>query len=131
MVVRTEILSRPKGGLYNQFDEVEDVATTSAFVTALDIDLRAVRESVVIIHNVTAGDLDYQILANARDFSNIVAPTGTNDDDKGWVSLQSASIASGAIPAIETLSNPYTRMVIQIKHTTATTDVSIWHRGES
>ncbi|KKL10480.1 hypothetical protein LCGC14_2555350, partial [marine sediment metagenome] len=48
MVVRTEILSRPKGGLYNQFDEVEDVATTSAFVTALDIDLRAVRESVVI-----------------------------------------------------------------------------------
>ncbi len=131
MVTLSEIIPRPKGGLYNQFDRAEDVATTATFATTLDVDIRPVRESVFIMHNVTGGDLDYQILGNAKAFNDIVDPTGTNDDDKGWVVLASASVASGAVPAIETLSDPYTRLVVQIKHTTATTNVSVWHRGES
>ena len=119
------------GVQYAHYDKQIDQATTSSFVTALDIDSRPIRESVIVIHNVTAGDLDYQILANAEVFDDIIDPTGTDDDDNGWIVLKaSTSITSGAAPAIETFSNPYTRVVVQIKHTTATTDARIWHRGE-
>ena len=118
------------GVQYAHYDKQIDQATTSSFVTALDIDSRPIRESVIVIHNVTAGDLDYQILANAEAFDDIVDPTGTDDDDKGWVVLKSASIATGIAPAIETFSNPYTRVVVQIKHTTLTTNTRLWHRGE-
>lgn len=132
MVTRTEILARPKGGLYNQYDEVIDQATTAAFVTAIDVDSRPVRESVIVIHNVTAGDLDYKILGNARDFDTIVDPDGSNDDDKGWVEVVAETIiTTGSAPDVVIVTNPYTRLIVQIKHTTATTNVSVWHRGES
>jgi len=126
-----EKLTNDGGSLIGLYNENEGVATTASFVTVLDVDSRTVRESVFIIHNNAAGDLDYQILANARPLESIVDPSGTNDDDKGWVVLSSSSIATTAAPSIETLSNPYTRVIVQIKHTTLTTDVDIWHRGEN
>lgn len=127
----TKTLPRPQGGIYNQFDEVIDQATTSSFVIAIDIDSRAVRESVIIIHNVTGGDLDWEILGNARNFDTIVAPTGTNDDDKGWVVVASGSIATTIAPTVTAITNPYTKLIVQIKHGTTTTNTSVWHRGES
>ncbi len=129
-VDRTEILSRKEGGIYEQYNHNKNIATTATYATLLDIDCRAINESVFIIHNVTGGDLDYQILATAEDIRSVVDPDGTNDDDKGWVNLKTNSIATGTAPVIETLGNPYTRIVLQIKHTTLTTDVSAWHRGE-
>lgn len=126
-----EKVSNDGGSLVGQYNENEEVATTGTFATALDIDSRSIRESVFIIHNNAGGDLDYQILANAKPLSSIVDPTGTNDDDKGWVTLATASVATTADPSIQTLSNPYTRVIVQIKHTTSTTNVDIWHRGEN
>ena len=108
-----------------------EVATTAAFVTALDIDSRTIRSSVFVIHNNAGGDLDYQILANAKPLSSIINPAGSNDDDKGWVTLATGSVATTAAPSIQTLSNPYTRVIVQIKHTSSTTNVDIWHRGEN
>jgi len=126
-----EKLANDGGSLTGQYNENEEVATTAAFVTALDVDSRSIRESVFIIHNNAGGDLDYQILANARPLADIVAPAGTNDDDKGWVVLSTGSIATTVAPTIETLSNPYTKVIVQIKHTSLTTNVDIWHRGEN
>ena len=114
----------------DQYDEIEGEATTAGFVTALTVNSIGVRESVFVIHNEVAGDLDFQILANARAPSLIVAPTGTNDDNEGWVVISTGSIATTVAPTIVTLSNPYTQVIVQIKHSVATTDASIYHRGE-
>lgn len=114
----------------DQYDEIIATATTATFVNALTVNSIGIRESIFVIHNETAGDLDWEILANARTPSLITAPDGTNDDDEGWVVLKTGSIASGAVPVVESLSNPYTQVVVRIKHTTATTNVDIYHRGE-
>lgn len=126
-----EKIANDGGSLVGQYNENEEVATTGTFATALDIDSRAIRSSVFVIHNNAGGDLDYQILANAKPLSSIVDPAGSNDDDKGWVTLATGSVATTAAPSIQTLSNPYTRVIVQIKHTTSTTNVDIWHRGEN
>ncbi|KKM02105.1 hypothetical protein LCGC14_1787750 [marine sediment metagenome] len=128
---RTERLQSPKGEIYNQYDKNLGTATTASFVTALTVDCTPIRESVVVIHNNAAGDLDWQILGNSDHIDDIVAPTGTNDDDKGWVIIQSGSKATTVAPEVITFSNPWTQIIIQIKHTTLTTDVDVWHRGEN
>ena len=106
-------------------------ATTASFVTALDVDSRPIRESVIVIHNRTAGDLDYQILANARPRADIVNPTGTDDDNKGWVVLKSASIASTVAPDKFSLSDTWTQVIVRVKHTSDSTIVVVTHRGEN
>ena len=55
----------------------------------------------------------------------------TNDGDKGWVALVTGSVATTVAPDGHTLSNPYTKGIVQIKHTTGTTNVDSWHRGEN
>jgi len=113
-------------------DKNLNVSTTSSFVTALDIITSSLRESTFVIHNKGAGDLDYQILGNLDVNADITLPTGTNDDDDGWIILKaSTSIGTGTAPSVETLSNPYTRILIQIKYTTGTTTANLWHRGQS
>lgn len=120
------------GSLVGQYNENEDVTTTTSFVNALDIDARGVRESVIVVHNKGSGDVTYDIIANPRPLAKIVDPTGTNDDDKGWVEIKSATaISSGAAPSISTFSNPYTRVLVRIKHVTSSTDVNIWHKGQN
>jgi len=128
---RSEKLQSPQGEIYNQYDKNLGEVTTASFVTVLTVDSTPIRESVFIIHNNGSGDVDWEILGNAEHIDDIVAPTGTNDDDKGWVVLKSSSVATGTAPSVETLSNPYTQVVVRIKHTTTTTDVDIWHRGEN
>lgn len=107
------------------------VATTASFATALTVDSKPIKDSTIIIHNQGAGDLNYQIIATAVDIESIVAPTGTNDDDKGWVTLASGSIATTIAPDVHTLSDSYTQVLVQIKHTTLTTNVHLWYRGET
>ncbi len=126
-----EKISNDGGSLIGQYNETEEVATTAAYVSVLDIDVRTIRESAFIIHNNAGGDLDYKILGNLRPLASIVTASGTNDDDKGWVTLVSGSIATTGAPDVHTLSNPYTRVIVQIKHTSSTTNVDIWHRGEN
>ncbi|MBC8549025.1 MAG: hypothetical protein H8D23_05180 [Candidatus Brocadiales bacterium] len=117
------------GSVVGQYNEYEEVATTSSFVTALDVDARGIREALLIIHNNAGGDLDYQVLGNIKQLEDIVDPTGTDDDDKGWVVISSASAATNTAPDVIALNSPYTRYVVQIKHTSLTTNVDIWFRG--
>jgi len=128
---RTERLASPQGEIYNRYDKNLGTATTGTFVTVLTVDSTAIRESVFVIHNRTGGDLDYQILGNSEHLDDITAPTGTNDDDDGWVVLGTGSIATTVAPSVETLNNPYTQVVLQVKHTTTTTTADVWHRGEN
>lgn len=128
---RSEKLQSPQGEIYNQYDKNLGTATTGSFVIVLTVDSTPIRESVFIIHNRAAGDLDYEILGNSDHIDDITAPSGTDDDDKGWVVLATGSIATTVAPTIETLSNPYTQVVVRVKHTTTTTTADIWHRGEN
>lgn len=112
-----------------EYDETLAQATTSGFLSAIDINVRDIDESLFLIHNSAAGDLSYDILGTIR-YPNIqVTPTGTDDDNKGWKSLNSGTIASGAVPAVFALTNPYSRIVILIKHVSATTNVDVYYRG--
>ena len=116
---------------FNLHKKNEAVATTAAFVNVLTVDMRSVDEGNLTIHNETAGDLDYEILGTMRDFATIVVPTGTNDDDKGWVSIASASIATTAAIAEVNITLPYTEIVVRIKHTTLTTNADIYFKGNN
>ena len=109
----------------NQYSKNEAVATTGSLVNVLTVDMRALTQGNFVIHNQAAGDLDYVVLATMRDFATIVAPTGTDDDDDGWVTINSASIATTVAPDEINITLPYTQLVVQIKHTTLTTDVDI------
>jgi hypothetical protein len=105
-------------------------ATTAAFVSLLDIDCRNVIDGLVVIHNKTGGDLDYKILATIRDYDTVSLPTGTDDDDKGWVEQTAETvIATTAAPDQIVISNTWSRIVVQAKHTTLTTDVDVYFRG--
>jgi len=124
-------IAKDGSNVLDQYDEIEEVATTATFVNTLTINSIGIRESHLIIHNNAGGDLDYEVLGNNRDPSLIVAPTGTNDDDKGWVNVVTpASIATTVAPDEINITNTYTQVIVRIKHTTATTNVDIWHRGE-
>lgn len=132
---REERLTSPKGEIYNKYDENLGVSTTSSFVNQLIIDSTPLRDSVIIIHNNGAGDTDFQIMGNARHPDDIVNPTGTTATDRtnGWVILLNGtgSIASGAVPLKQSFTNPWSRVVVQVKHTTTTTSVNIHSRGEN
>ena len=53
-----EKISNDGGSLIGQYNETEEVATTAAYVTVLDIDVRTIRESAFIVHN-NAGGLNW------------------------------------------------------------------------
>ena len=114
---------------YNKYAKNEAVATTASLVNILTVDMRALTQGNLVIHNRAAGDVDYVVLATMRDFATIVAPTGTDDDDEGWVVIDSASIATTVAPDEINITLPYTQIVVQIKHTSLTTDVDIWFKG--
>lgn len=130
---RNAPLDKRVRGIYTQYDKNLNVSTTASFVNQLVIDATPLRESVIIIHNNGAGDVDYEIVGTAEHPDDIVLPTGTNDDDKGWVVLLNGtgSIATGVVPLKQSFTNPWTQVVVKIKHTTTTTTVDIWSRGEN
>ena len=118
-------------GISDYFSKNKGVDTTSSFVTILEVTVRGIRNGAFIIHNQGVGDLDFKILGTLEHPSDIVDPTGTNDDDKGWIVLTTSSIATTIKPSIFSLSDSYTKIIIQIKHTTATTKVDVYYRGEN
>ena len=66
----------------------------------------------------------------------MTALTGTADTDydNGWVELKASTAqTASAAPAVETLSNSYTKVVVRVKSTSAGNAgvVRIWHRGDN
>ena len=125
------------GSLVGNYNKNIDVTSTDAFVVALDIDSRGVRQSVITIFNTHAtNSIDYDIWGNPDLLCAITDITTTCDTnyDNGWVSLKGTTAqAAGVAPAIQTLDNPYTRIVVRIKATSGGNQgtVRVWHRGEN
>ena len=87
-------------------------------------DYNEYNKSNITIHNQAAGDLDWEILATTKNGS--AAPTGTDDDDKGYVTVASGSIATTAALVETEITKKYARVVVRAKHTTTTTTARIW-----
>jgi hypothetical protein len=130
-----EKYSNDGGSLIAQYNKNIDVATVDAYAVALDIDVRGIRESVLVIHNTHAtNSIDYDIWGNPDTNPVDITGTAADDYDNGWVIIGTeTAIAAGAAPSIETLSNPYARMVVRIKATVGSSQgtLRIWHRGEN
>jgi hypothetical protein len=131
-----ERVDASNGSLVGSYSKNLDITSTDTFAIILNIDTRGVRESIFSIFNTHASNsIDYDIWGNL-DSNPITSLTGTADTDydNGWVLIKTTtSQASGAAPAVETLSNPYTRVVVRIKATSGGNQgtVRIWHRGEN
>ena len=130
-----EKYSNDGGSLISTYNKNIDILTTDAFAVALDVDVRGVRETVLIIHNTDpTNSIDYDVWGNADTIPADITGTAATDYDNGWVIIGTeTSIAQGAAPSIETLSNPYSRMVVRIKATVGGNQglVRVWHRGEN
>ena len=124
-------LGRLKNGVYENYAENLAVATTGAFVNQLDVDCRAVSKANIVIHNDASGDLDFRILANIKPIASIVAPIATDSKNRGngWIILSTGSVASSAVPTQYKVDETYTKIIVQVKHTTATTNTDIYYRG--
>lgn len=125
------------GSLVGNYNKNIDLASTDCFVVALDIDSRGVRQSVITIFNTAAcNSIDYDIWGNPDVLCGICDITTTCDTnfDRGWVQLKGTTAqAAGVAPSVETLDNPYTRIVVRIKATVGASQgtARIWHRGEN
>ena len=125
------------GSLVGSYNKNIDVTTTNAFTTILDIDSRGIRESVIIIFNThCSNNIDYDIWGNLDMLQNIteINPLCDTNYDNGWVQLTSTTtLTASMVPMVETLSNPYSRIVIRAKATVNDNQgtVRIWHRGEN
>jgi hypothetical protein len=123
------------GSLIGSYNKNIDVTSTDTFAIILDVDSRGTRTSTFSIFNTHASNsIDYDIWGNLD--KDVTALTGTADTDydNGWVELKASTAqAASAAPAVETLSNSYTRVVVRIKATSSSNQgtVRIWHRGDN
>jgi hypothetical protein len=113
------------------------VISTDAYADVLDIDVRGIRTSVITLFNTHASnDVLYEIWASALDLTSTVAMVGTDDTDydAGWVQIKAeTTLTASAAPTIETLDNPYTRLVVRVKASVGASQGTIIaiHRGEN
>ena len=131
-ISNTNKLSRLKNGVYENYAENLAVSTTAVFVNQLDVDCRASKITDVIIHNDGAGDLDYRVLANIRQIGDIEPPvvSDTINRSNGWIILSTDSIATTTVPKeYKITDNVYTKIIVQVKHTTTATPANIYFRG--
>jgi hypothetical protein len=125
-------LSRLKNGVYENYAENLAISTTGVFVNQLDVDCRASKIIDIIIHNDGAGDLDYRILANIKQIGDITPPvvSDTINRSNGWIMLSTDSIATTTVPKeYKIADNIYSKVIVQVKHTTTPTPTNIYFRG--
>ena len=124
--------TKPKISITENYAKNFSTTITDAYVNELDIDSRGDVIGNIIIHNGGVGDLDYRILGTCEHIDSVVAPVvtvGTNRDN-GWVELAAGSIATTAVPKeYDIEENFYTKIVVQVKFTTASTVTRTWYRG--
>jgi len=125
------------GSLVGVYGRNAPVTSTNAYATVLDIDCRGIRSSVITSFNTHASnDLKYEIWATTLPFADQTDMTGTDDDDydNGWVQIKAeTTLTASAAPTIDTLDNPYSRLVFRVKSSVADTHgtLHVYHRGEN
>ncbi len=131
-----ERIDASNGSLIGSYNKNIDVTTTNCFSAVLEVDSRGTRTSTFSIFNTHAtNSIDYDIWGNI-DINPVTALTGTADTDydNGWVELKASTAQAASVaPAVETLSNSYTKVVVRVKSTSAGNAgvVRIWHRGDN
>ena len=124
--------TNPKVSMNENYAKNFSTTITDAYVNELDIDSRGDVTSDIIVHNGGVGDLDYRILGCCEHIDSVVAPVVTVgiNRDNGWVELATGSIATTAVPfEYKIADNHYTKIVVQVKFTTASTVTRTWYRG--
>lgn len=111
------------------------LTSTDAYATALEIDCRNVRSSVFTLFCIT-NDLKYEIWATADWLPDHTTMTGTDATDyaNGWVQIKAeTTLTAAAAPVIETLDNPYNKVVVRVKAAVGASQgvLDIYHRGEN
>ena len=124
------------GSLVASYSKNLAITTTDSYVTILDIDSRGVRESIISIYNSHAtNSIDYIVYGCVDLYPNAdITGTAATDYANGWVILKDTTALAGlAVPVIETLTNPYARVVVQVRATVGASQgtVSAYHRGEN
>ena len=132
-----EKLYNDGGSLVGLYNRNKNFTSTNTYADYLDVDCRGIRSSVITLFNTDSSNaVVYEIWATAEPYVNHTAMTGTDntDYDNGWVQIKAeTTLAASAAPTIETLDNPYTRLVVRVKSSVADSHgtVSIYHRGEN
>ena len=128
-------------GIFTQLNKNEAFTCGTSYANALVFSAKFIRESVFVIKNddATIG-MDYKIYGSLKNDAD--ATTLTDDD---WVNLLSikaghdgttydhdqASALDATKKVVETLDNPYSKIVVQIKSDSGTPTAKVWHRGEN
>lgn len=125
------------GSLFSRYNKNKGVASANAYATILDVDSRRIRTSVFTLFNTHASnDVLFEIWATAEHYEDQTDMTGTDDTDydNGWVQIKAeTTLTASAAPTIETLDNPYTRVIVRIKSSSTDTPgtIDVYHRGEN
>lgn len=134
----------------------ETINLTTSFKNVLLIDARRLRGSAIVFNNVGTGggntaDLNYQIYAATKPIHGVLKhvkdPTNAavNKDNPEWVNLLSIIGGSTGITYdhdsllqlnntkrfYQSFANDWFAVLIRAQSITTTTDLSIWHRGQS
>ena len=113
-------------------DLIEDESITvdsATFVVAISVDNRNYTNlHIHINNNGVTNDLDYEILAHG-DANNGVQPT----IDNSWVTIKASTTVQQDSAAVETLTDRWAWVVIQVKETVpaSATTAKIWIRAAS
>ena len=124
--------TKPKVSITENYAKNFSANTTNAYVNELDVDSRGDVTGNVIIHNGGIGDLDYRVLGTCEHIDDVIPPVPTDgiNRDNGWIVLVTGSIATATVPKeYDIANNFYTKIVVQVKFTTATTITRTWYRG--
>lgn len=142
--------------IYGRHNFEETINLTTSFKNVLLIDARRIRKSTLIFNNVGTGggntaNLNYQIYAISHYkpdiLKHIADPTNAavDKDDPEWVNLLSIIDGQTGITYdhdflkqldntnrfYESFSNQWFAVLVRAQSITTTTDLSIWHRGQS
>ena len=158
MVVTTKEGTESSAFTYGRHNFEEDIALTTTFKNVLLIDARKIRHSVITFNNVGTGggntaNLNYQIYGASKPIhgvlsrDNIENPTNAAVDKTNpeWVNLISVIAGDTGITYdhdalkqldntnrfYESFSNEWFAVLVTAQSITTTTDLSIWHRGQS
>lgn len=136
---------------YGRHNFEEDIPLTTTFRNVLLLDARKVRQSVITFNNVGGNNLNYRIYAASKPIpgvlQHIADPTDSavNKDNIEWVNLLSIIAGDTGITYqhdfskqldnglrfYESFSNEWFALLVTAASISSTTDLSIWHRGQS
>ena len=124
--------TKPKISITENYAKNLSTTITNAYVNELDVDSRGDTTSNIIIHNGGVGDLDYRVLGTCEHIDDVIPPVVSDgiNRDNGWVVLVTGSIATATVPKeYDIANNFYTKIVVQVKFSNATTITRTWYRG--